>query len=865
MNMKMNVILCLQFLCFFLLSTLFIKASAINVETYESDRIIDLPGQPSSPSVSHFSGYITVNENHGRALFYWFFEAQSEPSKKPLLLWLNGGPGCSSIGYGGVVEIGPLIVNKNGEGLHFNTHSWNQEANLLFVESPVGVGFSYTNTSSDLTKLEDNFVAEDAYIFLVNWLQRFPQFKSRDFFISGESYGGHYIPQLAELIFDRNKDGSKYPFINLKGFIVGNPETDDYYDYKGLLEYAWSHAVISDQQYDKAKQVCDFKQFDWSNECNKAMNEVFQDYSEIDIYNIYAPSCLLNSTSSIADDSNGNGPESFTKERNDYRLKRMRIFGGYDPCYSNYVEEYFNRKDVQSSFHADTKRDTNVAWKVCNNSILRTYNFSVFSVLPVYTKLIKGGLKIWIYSGDADGRVPVIGTRYCVEALGLPLKSRWRTWYHDNQVGGRIVEYEGLTYVTVRGAASAINVETYESDRIIDLPGQPSSPSVSHFSGYITVNENHGRTLFYWLFEAQSEPSKKPLLLWLNGGPGCSSVGSGAVVEIGPLIVNKKWGRTTFQHLLLESRFMHIYIISIFEFCAFHYLVEANLLFVESPVGVGFFYTNTSSDFTILEDNFVVAIFVDKLLQSAEDTYNFLVNWLQRFPQFKSREFFISGESYGGHYIPQLAELIFDRNKDRNKYPSINLKGFIVGNPETGDYYDYKGVLEYAWSHAVISDQQYDKAKQLCDFKQFDWPNECNKAMNEVFLDYSEIDIFNIYAPACRLNSTSSIADHSNSNNPESSTKERNDYRLRMRIFGGYDPCYSNYAEEYFSRKDVQSFFHVDIRRGTNINVTWKVCNNFIFEAYNISVFGSYLSTPNSSRVGLRYGFTVETQMAEYQ
>jgi len=87
----MNVILCLQFLCFFLLSTLFIKASAINVETYESDRIIDLPGQPSSPSVSHFSGYITVNENHGRALFYWFFEAQSEPSKKPLLLWLNGG------------------------------------------------------------------------------------------------------------------------------------------------------------------------------------------------------------------------------------------------------------------------------------------------------------------------------------------------------------------------------------------------------------------------------------------------------------------------------------------------------------------------------------------------------------------------------------------------------------------------------------------------------------------------------------------------------------------------------------------------------------------------------------------------------
>lgn len=91
----MNAILFVQSLCFILLTiTTFIKAAAseINVEeTYESDRIIDLPGQPSNPSVSHFSGYITVNEDHGRALFYWFFEAQSQPSNKPLLLWLNGG------------------------------------------------------------------------------------------------------------------------------------------------------------------------------------------------------------------------------------------------------------------------------------------------------------------------------------------------------------------------------------------------------------------------------------------------------------------------------------------------------------------------------------------------------------------------------------------------------------------------------------------------------------------------------------------------------------------------------------------------------------------------------------------------------
>ncbi|KAB1213808.1 Serine carboxypeptidase-like 33 [Morella rubra] len=438
-----------------------IKASEEFRESQESDRVINLPGQPPSPSISHFSGYINVNQENGRALFYWFFEAQSQSSKKPLLLWLNGGPGCSSVGYGAAVELGPLRVNKKGAGLVYNKYAWNKEANLLFVESPVGVGFSYTNTSSDLTKLEDSFVAEDAYNFLVNWLQRFPQFKAHDFFIAGESYAGnylaqlnfecHYVPQLAELVFDRNKDSTKYPVINLKGFIVGNPETEESYDNWGILDYAWSHAVISDQLYSKARKVCDFKSFDWSNECNGAMEEVFENYAEIDIYNIYAPKCLINSTSSL---SHSRGSVESLTEANNYgvRSRRTRIFGGYDPCFSTYAEEYFNRVDVQASLHASST----VKWKVCNDSIFGAYNFTVFSLLPVYTKLIKGGLKIWIYSGDADGRVPVIGSRYCIEALGLPPKSPWRSWYHHHQVGGRIEEYEGLTFVSVRGAGHLV-------------------------------------------------------------------------------------------------------------------------------------------------------------------------------------------------------------------------------------------------------------------------------------------------------------------------------------------------------------------------------------------------------------------------
>ncbi|KAF8017745.1 hypothetical protein BT93_H2827 [Corymbia citriodora subsp. variegata] len=429
----------------------------------ESDRVINLPGQPSTPSISHFSGYITVSEAHGRALFYWFFEAQSRPSQRPLLLWFNGGPGCSSVGYGAAVELGPLRVNANGTGLLYNKHAWNREANLLFVESPVGVGFSYTNTSSDLSMPDDAFVAEDAYSFVVNWLQKFPRFKTHDFFLAGESYAGHYVPQLAELIYDRNKDTAKYTPVNLKGFLVGNPETNDYYDYKAVLEYAWSHAVISDQLYDKCKQSCDFTVPDWSDECNEGMSTLFATYlQEIDIYNIYAPVCLLNSssTSSSLSHTSESHLEQLNKV-NGHGWRRMRIPGGYDPCYTQYVEMYLNRQDVQSSLHVRTGvNPTTISWKACNKSLGDTYDYSVFSVLPIYTKLIKGGLKIWVYSGDADGRVPVIGSRYCVESLGLSIKSPWRSWYHNHQVGGRIVEYEGgLALVTVRGAGHLVPLD----------------------------------------------------------------------------------------------------------------------------------------------------------------------------------------------------------------------------------------------------------------------------------------------------------------------------------------------------------------------------------------------------------------------
>ncbi|KAM0922244.1 hypothetical protein ACQ4PT_006294 [Festuca glaucescens] len=441
--------------CFLALAFL-LCASAARGSSYSeqqaADRVGRLPGQPAVP-FQQYAGYVTVNESHGRALFYWFFEAVADAPKKPLVLWLNGGPGCSSIGYGEAEELGPFLVHKGKPELKWNHYSWNREANLMFLESPVGVGFSYTNTSSDLKKLGDKITADDAYIFLLNWFKRFPQYKSHEFYIAGESYAGHYVPQLSEKIFDGNKQGPKENHINFKGFMIGNALMDDETDQMGMIEYAWDHAVISDRVYADVKANCDFSIENATDACNKALDEYFAVYHLIDMYSLYTPVCTDPSLSSFRRSKkvgvHGAAPKIFSKHHGWFMKP-----AGYDPCTSDYSEVYFNRPDVQAALHANvTKMGYN--WTHCSDAI-GTWNDAPASTLPIIRKLIAGGIRVWVFSGDTDGRIPVTATRLTLNKLGLKSVQEWTPWYDHLQVGGWTITYEGLTFVTIRGAGHEV-------------------------------------------------------------------------------------------------------------------------------------------------------------------------------------------------------------------------------------------------------------------------------------------------------------------------------------------------------------------------------------------------------------------------
>ncbi|KAL8460391.1 hypothetical protein ACS0TY_031287 [Phlomoides rotata] len=421
-----------------------------NFEAHEEeDLVTKLPGQPAV-KFRHYAGYVTVNDTNGRDLFYWFYEATTLADDKPLVLWLNGGPGCSSVGYGATQEIGPFLVDTNGHHLKYNPYSWNTEANLLFLESPIGVGFSYSNTSSDYDSLGDDFTAKDAYAFLHKWFLKFPRYRTRTFYIAGESYAGKYVPELAEIIHDNNKDPSL--FIELKGIMLGNPETYDAEDWKGMVDYAWSHAVVSDETHKTITRSCDFYSDNtWNNsDCTAGVDELLNQYKEIDIYSLYTSVCIL--------DSSGSGDKSTLYTKRSSSNMMPRVMGGYDPCLDDYAKFYYNRADVQKALHVSdgiTLRN----WSICNMTVFNGWSDSKGSVLPIYKKLISGaGLRIWVYSGDTDGRVPFLSTRYSLSSLELSIKRAWRPWYHQKQVGGWIQEYEGLTFATFRGAGHAVPI-----------------------------------------------------------------------------------------------------------------------------------------------------------------------------------------------------------------------------------------------------------------------------------------------------------------------------------------------------------------------------------------------------------------------
>ncbi|KAK1360031.1 Carboxypeptidase [Heracleum sosnowskyi] len=435
-----NTLVCTHFMLLLFLHS-FMK---IECSFSGSDKITRLPGQPKV-GFQQYSGYVVIDKSNKqeKALFYYFVEAEKDPASKPLALWFNGGPGCSSVGIGAFSENGPF--KTNGNVLIKNNCSWNSEANMLYFETPAGVGFSYSTNSSE-TKVNDVLTARDNLVFLKRWFIKFPQYKKRDLFLMGESYAGHYIPHLAQLMIQSN---NKQKVFNLKGIALGNPALEFGTDLNSRAEFFWSHGVISDSTYNIVTSVCNFSRYmsefyrnSVSSSCSGVMGEVYKETSKfVDIYDVTLDVCI----SSVLAQKKVISPQVSTNK--------------IDVCLEDETANYLNRKDVQKALNA---RLVGVQkWEVASKNLHYDLLDAEKSTITLVGSLVKEGIPVLIYSGDQDSVIPLTGSRTLVHGLakqlGLNTTVPYRVWFQGRQVGGWTQVYGNiLSYATVRGAAHEV-------------------------------------------------------------------------------------------------------------------------------------------------------------------------------------------------------------------------------------------------------------------------------------------------------------------------------------------------------------------------------------------------------------------------
>ena len=176
-------------ICFILISS--------SLSAPQSDLVTSLPGMNNDKPFPFkmYSGYISVADS-SRNLHYIFVESKNDPKKDPILVWFNGGPGCSSM-LGFIQEHGPYVIENGESTFHENEYSWNKEANVLYIEAPVGVGYSYAYMKGDHNYTDDGVARDNLYALIYFFNLKFPEYSQHNLWLSGESYAGIYVPYLA--------------------------------------------------------------------------------------------------------------------------------------------------------------------------------------------------------------------------------------------------------------------------------------------------------------------------------------------------------------------------------------------------------------------------------------------------------------------------------------------------------------------------------------------------------------------------------------------------------------------------------------------------------------------------------------------
>ena len=417
-----------------------------------------------------YSGYLKT-KIEGDELFYVYMPAQNNDPNAPLMLWLNGGPGCSSL-FGLFTEVGPVTEENFGGKFELNPFSWNKEVNLLAIEQPAGVGF--TKASNLDYEWNDDKMGENLLVGIKDFLKEF-NLKEKDFYVSGESYAGVYIPTLAKKILNDNSEDK----INLKGILIGNGLTDFDVDIeRSLAEFAFWHGLISPKIFNLFKKHClhlpdelhpeensgelndGYFPRNVTHRCNE-IREIISDYLYgNDVYGIYRK-CphyeALTENHPLFYNKKNTYKKTILKrlkQKNSKKLKELEPENDMFPYLCDddlFLDQFLNLDKIKEKLQVDKK----INWIQCNGYL----DYELGNSFDFYSEIMPKfkDLRVWVFSGTDDGVLPTLGTMRWINKLNLTIEKKWEQYYYNNQVCGYAQKYEGgLVVVTVKGAGHMV-------------------------------------------------------------------------------------------------------------------------------------------------------------------------------------------------------------------------------------------------------------------------------------------------------------------------------------------------------------------------------------------------------------------------
>jgi len=394
-------------------------------------------------SSKSISGYMDLkgskyDQSGDKHLFFWMFERRDshlstrKPEDIPFVVWLTGGPGCSST-LALLSENGPCSVNEDGATTSVNANSWTEAAHVLWLDQPAGVGYSY----GDENDSGEEMIGEDAYYFFQAFFQSHPEYAKNPLYIIGESYGGHYVPAISHRIFKGNQNlCTDCIELNFAGLAIGNGLTAPEEQYPLYPEMVWNNShgikVVDESVYNAMKEAVPA--------CTTLIHQCNAGDNTIDNFACQAAFITCNIALTSPYQATGLNPYDIRKQCEVPPL-----------CYDfSNVETFLNSESTKKALNVDESHSHN--WAACNFGINGKFHVDWMKDFSPYVKdLLEAGFPALIYAGDVDFICNYLGNEAWTKDLNWSHKADFNAaGSHDWMSGAGVARTSnGLTFLQV--------------------------------------------------------------------------------------------------------------------------------------------------------------------------------------------------------------------------------------------------------------------------------------------------------------------------------------------------------------------------------------------------------------------------------